>query len=497
MGYNLARMTQQTPPPLLSGPAAPVPPSHSMAGGQWVEEELNHSHFRDLRIRKRACRFVRQLADHIGAPIPNACQDWANTKAAYRLLSNPRLTEEEILAGHFQATAARGADKDGMILVLHDTTEFSVQRDNPAPVGIIKSLRSGRSYVTPHVTACGVLLDSSLAITESGLPLGLCAAKFWTRKEFKGTNALKRHVNPTRIPIEEKESVRWIDNLRASTLLLGYPERCLHIGDRESDIYELFCAAQEQRTHFLVRTCVDRRSGPARVCISEQMERISAQGHHQFTVPDQDGNPTEAVIEIKFQRLLLHPPEGKQKKYPTLMVTAVHAYETQSPANRERIDWKLLTDLPVGDLTTAVRLLEKYGMRWKIEVFHKILKSGCRAEQSHLRTADRLSNLFAFFCIIAWRIFWLTMNQREDKEAPPSLVFTDNEQQLLDHFVKDRPSETRSLTVQYYLRKVAKLGGYLARKHDPPPGNIVIWRGFRKLNDLHAGFLAARQIVGN
>ena len=308
---------------------------------------------------------------------------------------------------------------------------------------------------------------------------------------------MKRHVNPTRIPIEEKESVRWIDNLRSSTQLLGSPERCLHIGDRESDIYELFCAAQEQKTHFLVRTCVDRRSGPTRLCLSEQMERICPQGQHRFTVPDQDGNPTEAVIDIKFQRLLLHPPEGKQKKYPTLMVTAIHAYEPHPPANRERIDWKLLTDLPVDDLTTAVRLLEKYGMRWKIEVFHKILKSGCRAEQSHLRTADRLSNLFAFFCIIAWRIFWLTMNQRENKDAPPSLVFTETEQQLLDHFVKDRPSETRSFTVQYYLRKVVKLGGYLARKHDPPPGNIVIWRGFRKLNDLHAGFLAARQIVGN
>ena len=164
-------------------------------------------------------------------------------------------------------------------------------------------------------------------------------------------------------------------------------------------------------------------------------------------MPDQDDTPTEAVIEIKFHWVLLHPPEGKQKKYPTLMVTAVHAYETQSPANRERIVWKLLTDLPVDDLTTAVHLLEKYGMRWKIQVFHKILKSGCRAEQSHLRTADRLSNLFAFFCIIAWRIFWLTMNQREDKEAPPSLGFTGCEQQLLDHFVKDRPSETRSLTV--------------------------------------------------
>jgi hypothetical protein len=180
-----------------------------------------------------------------------------------------------------------------------------------------------------------------------------------------------------------------------------------------------------------------------------------------------------------------------------MTVTAIHAYEIKAPENRERIDWKLLTDLPVDDLQAAVCQLERYGMRWKIEVFHKVLKSGCRAEQSHLRTAERLTNLFAIFCIIAWRVFWLTMNQREDKEASPALVFTATEQKVLDHFVKDSPSESRSFTLHYYLRKVAKLGGYLARKNDSPPGNIVIWRGFRKLNDLHAGFLAARQIVGN
>ncbi len=105
--------------------------------------------------------------------------------------------------------------------------------------------------------------------------------------------------------------MRWIDNLRASTQLLGSPERCLHIGNRESDIYELFCAAQEQKTHFLVRTSADRRSGPTRLCISEQLEKSSPHGQHRFTVPDQDGNPTEAVIEMKFLRLLRHPPQGK------------------------------------------------------------------------------------------------------------------------------------------------------------------------------------------
>jgi hypothetical protein len=110
-------------------------------------------------------------------------------------------------------------------------------------------------------TQCGLLMHSSLVVTPDGLPLGLAAVQFWTRKQFKGTNALKRHVNPTRVPIEEKESIRWPSSLRQSTALLGDPGRCVHIGDRENDIYEFFCAAREAGTHFLVRTCVDRLAG--------------------------------------------------------------------------------------------------------------------------------------------------------------------------------------------------------------------------------------------
>jgi hypothetical protein len=100
-----------------------------------------------------------------------------------------------------------------------------------------------------------------MAVTTEGLPLGLSAVKFWTRSKLKGTNALKKKVNPTRVPIEKKESVRWLESLRQSTALIAEPKRCVHIGDRESDIYELFCAAQDAETHFLLRTCVDRLAG--------------------------------------------------------------------------------------------------------------------------------------------------------------------------------------------------------------------------------------------
>jgi hypothetical protein len=96
------------------------------------------------------------------------------------------------------------------------------------------------------------LMHSSLAVTTAGLPLGLAAMKFWTRSEFKGCNALKKKINPTRVPIEKKESIRWLENLTQSTALLNNPERCIHIGDRESDIYELFCTAESLGTHFLV-----------------------------------------------------------------------------------------------------------------------------------------------------------------------------------------------------------------------------------------------------
>ena len=116
-------------------------------------------------------------------------------------------------------------------------------------------------------------MHSSLVVTQAGLPLGLAAIKFWTRDKFHGANALKRRINPTRVPIEQKESYRWLENLRQSTALLAQPERIGHIGDRESATYELFCTAHEAGTHFLLRTCVDRLAGEGDHTVGDEMEK--------------------------------------------------------------------------------------------------------------------------------------------------------------------------------------------------------------------------------
>ncbi len=159
------------------------------------------------------------------------------------------------------------------------------------------------------------------------------------------------------MPIEKKESIRWLENLRQSTATLGDPTRCVHIGDRESDIYELFCTAQEIGTHFLVRTCVDRLAGDGDHTVAADMAKAKIRGRHRIEVRDANGNPGIAVLEIQFEKLHLLPPIGKQKHYPALALTVIHAQERGKPKGRKPIDWKLITDLPVRSLKDAVEKL--------------------------------------------------------------------------------------------------------------------------------------------
>ena len=458
------------------------------AEGAWIDRELAGCSLADERLGKRLGKLLAQVGGAVGESIPLACQDWANTKAAYRFLSNGRVTEAEILAGHFRSTQERLAAAEGPVFMLHDTTEFSYQREDSRAIGITKSINSGRDEagrLRSH-TVCGILMHSSLAVTREGLPLGLAAVKFWTRRKFKGTAALKRKINPTRVPIEHKESIRWLDNLRQSSALFDDPARCIHIGDRESDIYELFCTAREVGTHFLVRTCVDRLAGEGDHTIAEQMEEVAVAGLRRIEVRDRHGNPDEAILEIRHRRIRVLPPIGKQNRYPPLTLTVIHADERGSPKNREKIRWKLITDLAVRSRREAIEKLQWYALRWKIEVFHKILKSGCKAEDAKLRTAQRLANLIAVFCLVSWRVFWMTMLNRAVPDQPPGTALTAVEIGLLDRLVKDRKPQQRT-TLAHYLAKIARLGGYLARASDPPPGNTVMWRGMSRLTDIALG----------
>ncbi|WP_366514549.1 transposase DNA-binding-containing protein [Mesorhizobium sp.] len=191
-----------------------------------------------------------------GKPIPAACGDWAAAKAAYRFFDNPRVTEHSVLAGHFAATAA----SEGPILILQDTTEFIYSRAQPGKIGFTKTIHAGRYKAgQPNVlTFCGVQMHSSLAVTLTGTPLGLTAAKFWTRKKFKGTLALKRHINPTRVPIETKESYAgWRTCASPSRSLARPSAACMWVTGRATSTSSI----APRRTLVPASSCGCRRTG--------------------------------------------------------------------------------------------------------------------------------------------------------------------------------------------------------------------------------------------
>ena len=225
------------------------------------------------------------------------------------------------------------------------------------------------------------------------------------------------------------------------------------------------------------------------------MEEQRIKGVHRIEVRDSKGRPSAAVLEIKYEKIKICPPIGKEKRYGNLELTIIHATERGTPKDRERIEWKLVTNLPVTCKADAIRMLEWYALRWTIETFHKVLKSGCRAEDSKLRTAERLANLIAMMCILSWRVLWLTMTNRVSPELPATLVFTETEIKLMDHLIPTKGGNDKK-TVGVYLIKLARLGGFLNRKGDGPPGNMVLWRGMARLIDIHLGYAMARD-VGN
>lgn len=462
-------------------------------GQNWVETETAGCNLGDVRLNRRLGAMLEALGERPGKSLPTAFQDWSNTKAAYRFFSNGNVSEDKILEGHFAASALRMQATDGPILILQDTTEFSFKRSAPEKIGFTKvstgrKLKEGRYQ--KHAI-CGLLMHASLAITSDGLPLGLTAAKFWSRAKFKGTAALKRKINPTRVPIEQKESMRWLDNLRLSTGLAGAPERCVHVGDRESDIYELYCLAEELGTNFLVRSCVDRLAEDGDTTIARVMAQVQSSGTHEVRFRDAQGQDHRAVLSVRHATMTVRPPIGKQRKYRHQELQIIHAEELDPPEDRAPILWKLITNLPVGSHAEAVHKLEWYALRWKLETFFRTLKTGCQIEELRLATADRLANCIALCCVVAWRVSWLTMLSREAPATDPAAVFTEDERNMLDQAAPDRKRQAPR-DLEFYVRAVARLGGYLDRASDAPPGTTVIWRGFSRLADLVEGARLAK-----
>jgi len=441
----------------------------------WAAQELRYAQLGDARLNRRLVRLVEDLAAQPTASVPQACGDWAATKGAYRFWDSPRVKLEAIGAAHRQSTIER-LRRHSTILVLQDTTDLDFTH-HPVTQGL---------GPLDHPTHQGLKVHSALTASTQGVPLGLIHQEVWARDpEAVG----KRHRRRQR-ETKDKESQRWLTAQAAGQEAVPEGIRGIAIADREADIYDLFAAPRQPGVHLLIRAAHNRRVSHEARYLWDAIRQSPVRG--QLTIElrrKEDQPPRQATLTVRYTTLAIHPPRHHRRRASLrpIPLQVILAEEENPPPGVTPLCWLLLTTLPVTTFEEAVQCVRWYSYRWLVERYHFVLKSGCRLEELQLEKAERIQRALATYCIVAWRLLWLTYEARQNPDAPCDTVLEAHEWQALSCTIHKTPiPPTASPTLHEAVRWIAQLGGFLGRKHDGEPGVKTIWRGLRRLHDIAA-----------
>lgn len=360
------------------------------------------------------------------------------------------------------------------ILTVQDTTSLHyASQEESSGLGCIGNKGDG---------ALGLWLHTTMAFDEHGTALGIMQAQMWARERAKAGIAAQRHKRA----FAEKESHRWLksfqESVRVARLLPG--ARVINISDREGDIYELFAeAVKEPSVGVLVRARHNRRLANGDKKLWEFIAAQPLAGQVEITVPRKPGAASHKVtLEIRFAEVEIKSKKGREP----IKLWMVEARQSGVRA-KQAIHWRLITNQPVIDLASAVEKVRWYRLRWGIEEFHRVLKSGCKAEGRQLEKVERLKNVLALDMIIAWRIRELTRASRQNPDAPATELLTEDEVKILCTLCHKLAGKT-TLTLREAVRAIAQWGGFLARKSDGEPGSMTLWLGLQRLYHYSIAF---------
>jgi len=359
----------------------------------------------------------------------------------------------------------------GRVLLVQDTTSLDFS-GHEAVDGLGTLEKEGRR---------GLFAHSTLAVSEDGLPLGLLAQRVWVRPEADFGKRAKRHTTA----FEDKESYKWVDGIRERSSGQVWTHG-ITVCDREAHIYEFLDATLTANLDFIVRAASGRSFTVDGEDVFEAIAFAPIAAEKTLFVrrrPDREAR--EARVQIRFGTLTLRCPKRAQTTRAQLSVQVVEVLESQAPDGDAPIHWLLLTSLPVDSVSQAEQVVTFYTYRWLIERFHYVLKSGCKMEDSQLRTELRLERLLAVYSDVAWHLLWLTYQARLTPDAPCTTVLTTPQWQALTAFITRSarlPAVPPSL--HQAVRWIAQLGGFLARTGDGDPGVKVLWRGWARLQDI-------------
>jgi hypothetical protein len=436
--------------------------------------EPRHVDLGDPRLDRRLLKLVDDLARRPEASIPEAAGDWAATKAAYRFFDNPQV-EPGLIRDAQRRCALEQLPDDGPILALQDTTALDFT-DHPAATGL--------GYLA-HPKHFGIWLHSALAVTPDGVPCGIIDQRGWARDPAGLGKAAGRRPKAT----TEKESRRWPEATAATEAALPAGREVVTIADREADLYDLFARPRRGGSHLLIRVKPARGVRHPERLLGPAVRAAAAAGTMAVELRRRDDRPARrAKLTLRFLALEVAPPAHRRGRgaLPHVAPTAILA-EEDPPPGEAAVRWWLVTTLPIRGVADAERAVRWYALRWLIERYHFVLKSGCRVERLQLAARPRLERAVATYSVVAWRLLWLTYEARRHPEQPCERVLTAEEWRVMKLELGDEVGASPP-SLREAVRGVARLGGFLARKGDGDPGVKTIWRGLKRLNDLVRGW---------
>ena len=439
---------------------------------QWAEVEFGSAPLGDRRRAQRLVRIGTSLAQTPTGTLPEAFPEWKELKAVYRWVNYIEFGLEEIQQPHRQRTLER-CQQPGEYLLIEDTTPLDYSsHPHTEQLGFIGDGR-GR----------GLHLHSTLAVrvegwkseTEpEGVAVGLLGQKCWARTG-KGLRKESWRQRMSR----RRESERWAE----VTAQIGRPPpgcRWIYIADRENDFYEPIQRCRGNEQDFIIRGFRDHKLVGAEDKLFAELDPAVVQGVMRVKLRERHGEAArEATVSLRSCRVKLKGPWRPGGVLEDEEINVVEARELPPPPGSKPLHWILLTSLPCQKLRQLQQIVARYALRWWIEQYHKALKSGAGIEESQLEKGFRIENLLAILAVVAVRLVntqWLARNRPEDPVDAESFGA-----KALKILGAKYQTPKGGWTNRSVLIAVAKMGGFLARKHDGMPGWRTIWRGWSRL----------------
>ena len=460
----------------------PLRPTDGLDADRWAEKEFGGAPLGDQRLSDRLVNGARAKAEKPGRAFSSVAQgDWPAVKAYYRMIDQPEesaVSMPNILAPHREQTVRRVKGQQ-TVLCIQDGTDVDYNGLAECKgLGVIGTNQTG-------ALSRGLHLHTTLAVATNGLPLGVLRSEC-TAPQLKSPDD-KRPAGA--IPIEEKDTFCWIEALRdIMELAADIPQtQLISVCDRETDFFELF---DEQRRNpcvdLLVRAKHNRnisdepfklfdalRQAPPEVEIVVQVPRQSARPKRSKQKARPKRPARAARLSVRYLNVTLQSPHYHKDKEP-IQVWAIHAWEEDPPPNAEAVEWFLLTTKEITSPEKAMECVRWYCLRWRIEDWHRVLKSGCRIEDMAHNTAECLRRAMAINLVIAWRIMLMTLLGRETPELPAEVLFSNLEIKVLRAYAK------KTLESAVAVGRSGDLGGATRRIPGPfqrfasrPPSHVA------------------------